>query len=51
MILKLYMKHQGLELYKFYVNDDPGLTVTYFIARLSLVASALTYMGKMVRVI
>ena len=24
MILKLGMKHQGLELYKVYINHDPG---------------------------
>ena len=23
MILKLYMQHQGLKLYKVYINDDP----------------------------
>ena len=33
MILKLGMKHLGLKLYKVYINDDPGLTVTYFTAR------------------
>ena len=33
MILKLGMQHQGLKLYKVYVNDDPGLTLTYFTAR------------------
>ena len=32
MILKLGMKHRGLKLYK-YVNDDPGLTLTYLTAR------------------
>ena len=30
MILKLGMKHLGLKLYKVYINDDPGLTLTYF---------------------
>ena len=30
MILKLGMQHQGLKLYKVYINDDPGLTSTYF---------------------
>ena len=30
MILKLGMQHQGLKLYKVYINDDPGLTLTYF---------------------
>ena len=30
--LKLGMQHQGLKLYKVYINDDPGLTLTYFTA-------------------
>ena len=25
------MKHWGLKLYKVHINDDPGLTLTYFI--------------------
>ena len=29
MILKLGMQHQGLKLYKVYINDDPGLTLIY----------------------
>ena len=33
MILKLGMYHCGLNLYKVYINDDPGLTLTYFTAR------------------
>ena len=33
MILKLGMKHQGLKVYKVFINDDPGLTLTYFTAR------------------
>ena len=32
MILKLGMKHLGHKLYKVYINDDPGLTWTYFTA-------------------
>ena len=32
-ILKLGMKHQGEELYKVYINHDPGMTLTYFKAR------------------
>ena len=37
MILKLGMKHQGEELYKVYINyfHDPGITLTYFMARSS----------------
>ena len=26
MILKLGMKHQAIELYKVYINHDPGMT-------------------------
>ena len=33
MILKLGMYHCGLKLYKVYINDDPGFTLTYFTAR------------------
>ena len=33
MILKLSMKHQSKELYKFYINHDPGRTLTYVTAR------------------
>ena len=33
MILKLGMQHLGLKPYKVYINDDPGLTFTYFTAR------------------
>ena len=33
MILKLGMKHLGMELYKVYINHDPGMTLTYFTAR------------------
>ena len=28
MILKLGMKHQAIELYKVYINHDPGMTLT-----------------------
>ena len=35
--LKLGMQHQGLQLYKIYIIDDPGLTLTYFKARSNLV--------------
>ena len=38
MILKLGKQHQGLKLYKNYVNGDPGLTLTYQTARSNLVA-------------
>ena len=33
MILKLGKKHLGIELYKVYINHDPGMTLTYFTAR------------------
>ena len=33
MILKLGMQHFGLKLYNVYINDDPGLILTYFTAR------------------
>ena len=33
MILKLDMKHQAMELYKVYINHDPGMTLTFFTAR------------------
>ena len=38
MILKLGMQHQGLKFQKVYINDDPGLTLTYFTARSNWVA-------------
>ena len=37
LILKLGMQHQGLKLYKVYINGDPGLTLTYFTAGSNLV--------------
>ena len=33
MILKIGVKHLGMELYKVYINHDPGITLTYFTAR------------------
>ena len=33
MILKLGMKHQAIELYKVYINNDTGMTLTFFTAR------------------
>ena len=29
MFLKLGMKHQAMELYKDYINHDPGMTLTF----------------------
>ena len=43
MILKLGMQHPGLKLYKVYINSDPGLTLTYFTARSSLVPYAFVW--------
>ena len=37
-ILKLGMQHQELKLYEVYINDDTGLSLTYFTARSNLVA-------------
>ena len=37
MILKLGMDHQGLKVYRVYINDDFGLNLTNFTARSSLV--------------
>ena len=38
--LELSMEHQGLKVYKVYINDDPGLTFTYFTAMSYLVEIA-----------
>ena len=38
MFLKLGMKHQGEEPYKVYINHDPGMTLTYCMARSAEVA-------------
>ena len=38
MILKLGMQHGVLEVYKVYINDDHGMTLTYFTARSNLAA-------------
>ena len=46
MILKLVKQHQG-RLYKGYLNDDPGLTLTYFTARLNCVVNTFEW-GKTV---
>ena len=40
MTLKLGMRHWGLEYYQIGSNDDPGLTLTYFMARSNLVPYA-----------
>ena len=35
MILKLGMKHQAMELYKVCINDDPGMTLTFFYGKVN----------------
>ena len=45
MILKLGLKHQGMELYKVYINHDLGMTLTYFTTRSTSVAYAFEW-GK-----
>ena len=46
-ILKLGMQHQGLKLYKVYINDDTGLTLTYFYGKVKL-GRLYVLMGKTV---
>ena len=48
MILKLGMKHRGFKLYKVYINDDPGLTLTYFTARSNWVTCTFEW-GKLLQ--
>ena len=43
MILKLGVKHLGMELYKVYINHDPGMTLTYFMTRSTYVSHALEW--------
>ena len=40
MILKLSMKHQAIKLYKVDINHYPGMTLTFFTARSTLVVHA-----------
>ena len=48
MILKLGMKHQGVEIYKIYINHDPRMTLTYFTARSTSAAHAFEW-GKLLK--
>ena len=48
MILKLGMYHRGFKRYKAYINDDPGLTLTYFTARSNWVAYTFEW-GKLLQ--
>ena len=43
MTLKLGMHHRVLEYSQVYSNDDPGLTLTYFMARSNLVPYAFVW--------
>ena len=45
MTLKVGLQHQVLKYYQVYLNDDPGLTLTYFMARSNLVLISL-YVNK-----
>ena len=48
MILKLGMQHQRLKLYKVYINDDTGLTLTYITGRSDLVTYTFEW-GKLLQ--
>ena len=48
MILKHGMYHWGRKLYKVYIDDDPGLTLTYFVARSNLVTCTFEW-GKLLQ--
>ena len=48
MILKLNMHHWGLKLYKVYINDNPGLTLTYFMVRSNWVTCTFEW-GKLLQ--
>ena len=47
MTLKLGIQHCVHKLYKIYINDDHGSTMTYFMARSNLIAYAFEW-GKTV---
>ena len=48
MILKLGMYHLGLKLYKVYISDDLGLTLTYFVAKSNWVTCTFEW-GKLLQ--
>ena len=50
MILKLGMKHLGMELYRVCINHDPGMTLAYLTARSTKVAQAFEW-GKLLKFI
>ena len=43
MILKLGMKHLGIDLYKICINHDPLVTLTFFTTRSTEVAHVFEY--------
>ena len=43
MTLTVSMQHRVLGYYQIYLNDDPGLTLTYFAARSNLVPYAFVW--------
>ena len=47
MILKLGMQHWGLKVFKVCINEDPGLTLTYFCQWSNLVTHTFEW-GKIV---
>ena len=49
LTIKLGMDCQGLKVYKLYINDDPGLTLTYFMARYNLVKLLCDYTRQVFR--
>ena len=48
MFLKLGMEHQGMEVYKIYINHDTGMTLIYLTARSAEVAHAFEW-GKLLK--
>ena len=42
-VLKFGMQHRGFKIYKVYINDNPGLTMTYLLARSNLDACAFAF--------
>ena len=51
MTLNLGKHHRVLEYYQICSNDDPGLTLTYFTARLGLVPYALAFVWEKVKTV
>ena len=43
MTFELVIQYWGLELYKAFSNDDPGLALTYFTARSNLLPNAFVW--------